>query len=212
MDNYFLARYAGAPATVFGFHGCSAEIAHKVICDGDEIRDSENDYDWLGSGKYFWEANPLRALQWAYDKYNGTDIEPAVIGACIDMSHCLNLLDSSGLSLLRKAYHRLKAAQIYNKINLPENSKCKNGTTLLRRLDCLVVNYARNLQKQKHNTPAFTTVRGVFWEGKELYPGAEMREKNHIQICVRDPKAVLCYFKPRYFNISELLKEMDSKN
>jgi hypothetical protein len=32
------------------------------------LRPSDNPYDWLGTGIYFWEANPLRALQFAQER------------------------------------------------------------------------------------------------------------------------------------------------
>lgn len=47
---------------------------------------SNNDYDWLGSGIYFWENNSLRALNFATELKNtvgrNSRIEkPAVVGA-----------------------------------------------------------------------------------------------------------------------------------
>ncbi|TSA32147.1 MAG: hypothetical protein D4R64_16610 [Porphyromonadaceae bacterium] len=44
------------------------------------------------------------------------------------------------------------------------------------------------------------SVRGVFFEGKELYPNSGFREKNHIQICVRNPNCIKGYFLPRNVN------------
>ena len=43
----------------------------------------------------------------------------------------------------------------------------------------------------------FDSVRGVFWEGKELYKNAGFREKDHIQICIRNPNCIKGYFLPR---------------
>lgn len=181
-----------------------------MLCKGEDIKDSTNDYDWLGSGKYFWEANPVRALEWAKRKYAKDKDEPAVIGACIDISQCLNLLDSSSLLLLRSAYDVLKIRGKYSKFIMPKNSGLRGDDVLLRRLDCLIVNFTCEIRKNTNRTSPFTTVRGVFWEGQELYPGAGMKEKNHIQICVRDTKAILCYFRPRYFNIKRILKNLEN--
>lgn len=44
---------------------------------------------------------------------------------------------------------------------------------------------------------AYDSVRGVFWEGKPLYPNAGFAEKNHIQICVCNPNCIKGYFLPR---------------
>lgn len=53
------------PGVVLGFHGCDREVAEAVLCGKDEVRVSNNAHDWLGSGAYFWENNPSRALAWA---------------------------------------------------------------------------------------------------------------------------------------------------
>jgi hypothetical protein len=47
---------------------------------------------------------------------------------------------------------------------------------------------------------AYDSVKGVFWEGDELYPNAGFREKDHIQICVRNPNCIKGYFLPRELN------------
>ena len=41
---------------------------------------SDNDYDWLGNGIYFWEEAPARAYEWAKWKFED---DAAVIGAKI---------------------------------------------------------------------------------------------------------------------------------
>jgi hypothetical protein len=53
-----------------------------------------------------------------------------------------------------------------------------------------------NLQEKKCNE-TFDSVRGVFWEGNEPYPNAGFREKNHIQISVRNPNCIKGFFIPR---------------
>ncbi|SEK41780.1 hypothetical protein SAMN05421740_101809 [Parapedobacter koreensis] len=42
----------------------------------------------------------------------------------------------------------------------------------------------------------FDSVRGVFWEGNPLYPTAGFREKDHIQICIRNIDCIKGYFLP----------------
>ena len=44
----------------------------------------------------------------------------------------------------------------------------------------------------------YDTVRSIFWEGNEIYPDAGFKEKNHIQICVRDAKLIKGFFIPRH--------------
>lgn len=202
MKEYFLDRYAGTPMVAFGFHGCKKSVAQKVINTNEDIIDSNNDYDWLGTGKYFWESNPERAMEWTKSKYRGQKDGPAVIGACIDLTACLNLLDKSNLNKLKIAYEILEIKRKKAGLELPKNTSSQNddissNDKLYRKLDCLVINELCNRNEGKK----FTTVRGVFWEGNELYPSAGFKEKNHIQICVRDPKAILCHFYPRCFDI-----------
>lgn len=66
---------------------------------------------------------------------------------------------------------------------------------ILRNLDHAVIEFlheSRKIQK----LPPFDTVRAAFWEGNDLYPNAGFKEKNHIQICVRNPNCIKGYFRP----------------
>lgn len=73
--------YQKLPNLVLGFHGCRKEVFESVVYQGEALKASENEYDWLGHGIYFWEQNYQRAVEWATNRY-GT--EHAVIGAVID--------------------------------------------------------------------------------------------------------------------------------
>lgn len=57
--------YKKLPNLVLGFHGCDREVFEKVVFYGEPMRISNNTYDWLGNGMYFWEQNYLRAYEWA---------------------------------------------------------------------------------------------------------------------------------------------------
>ena len=41
--------------TVFGFHGCDKRVADAVLTGKTKLSASENAYDWLARGIYFWE-------------------------------------------------------------------------------------------------------------------------------------------------------------
>ena len=92
-----------------GFHGCDREVAEKILVGKEEVRASENQYDWLGSGAYFWENNPARALAWAEflasPRYRGKRkvTQPAVLGAIIDPGNCLDLTEASSLAHVHAA-------------------------------------------------------------------------------------------------------------
>jgi hypothetical protein len=65
-----------------------------------------------------------------------------------------------------------------------------------RPLDCAVIQ-ANHEFLSKDNLDPYDSVRGVFWEGGDLYPGAGMKEKNHIQICIRNINCIKSFFIPR---------------
>src|SRR3954452_1098491 len=60
------SAYEYQPSFVLGFHGCDKEVGERILC-GEEphLKHSEQKYDWLGHGIYFWEGNPSRAMDWA---------------------------------------------------------------------------------------------------------------------------------------------------
>jgi hypothetical protein len=88
-----------SPQTVFGFHGCDRAVFDLVIKNGSSISNSENDYDWLGHGVYFWEGSYKRALDWA--KSSKKIKNPAVIGAFIRLGNCIDLLDTEHLQKVK---------------------------------------------------------------------------------------------------------------
>jgi len=53
------------PSFVLGFHGCDEVLAESVFAGKTTLTASQNNYDWLGHGIYFWENNPQRALDYA---------------------------------------------------------------------------------------------------------------------------------------------------
>ena len=65
LDNMDESLYSRRSNLVIGFHGCDQSVVEKVIAGKTELLASTNDYDWLGSGIYFWENNEERAWQWA---------------------------------------------------------------------------------------------------------------------------------------------------
>lgn len=192
--------YSRRSNLVIGFHGCDQSIAQKVVIGEESLLASTNDYDWLGNGIYFWENNEARALQWAQElsKRKNTSIKnPAVIGAVIDLGYCLDLTDSTYLSELRRAYNAL--VDLYEELGkpLPQNTDIGKSTDrLIRKLDCAVIQTAHKINRDANKRP-YDSVKGVFWEGKPLYPNAGFAEKNHIQICVCNPNCIKGYFLPR---------------
>jgi len=193
--------YSTRSGLVLGFHGCDESVAMKVLTGETFLKRSVNNYDWLGHGSYFWENSPSRAMEFAvhlqkFPNHSKGKIEkPAVIGAVIDLGYCLDLLDFDNLQLLKKGYQMLQLTSDY--VNFPKNKSIGGiGDILLRELDCAVIEALHTFEEDSHQQP-FDSIRGVFTEGKELYPNAGFREKDHIQICVRNPNCIKGFFLPR---------------
>ncbi len=192
------SNYEIASGLVIGFHGCDRSLGEALIRrERKHLLLSRNDYDWLGTGIYFWEGNALRALQFAEERARGgknsrgTIQDPFVLGALINPGRTLNLADSGALAGVRRAFEFLSGTSAANGQTPPSNGRGLRA----RRLDCLVFNLLHQL-REAEGLPPYDTVRGLFFEGDELYPGAGMREANHVQICVRNPNRILAYFDP----------------
>jgi hypothetical protein len=191
------------PGFVLGFHGCDAATAIAVLSGRVEhLRPSENSFDWLGSGIYFWEASLTRARQYVRTSMirpspkQGAIREPAVIGAVIELGHCLDMLDTKYFDIVRDAFELLKQTTTRFGRPLPVNRPLgKSIDTILRDLDCSVINLVHQHRNENHLQP-FDSVRAAFVEGRPLYEGASFYDLNHIQICVRNPKCIKGYFRP----------------
>jgi len=190
--------YSKLPNLVLGFHGCDRTTFDAVIRQGQCLEPSENDYDWLGHGIYFWEGNLSRAWDYAKELKRRNRIKTeAVIGAVIDLAYCLNLLETESLQIVKMGYKILKRKCDLVGIPLPTNSPGGSKTDLLlRRLDCAVIETVHEYMKEERGR-AYDSVRGVFVEGEALYDGAGFHAKNHIQICIRNPNCIKGFFAPR---------------
>jgi hypothetical protein len=111
------------------------------------------------------------------------------------------LLDYENLSHLKDAHEILVETIKKSGFSLPQNKTAKGSgkDLLLRELDCAVIETLHQV-REAQGLPEFDSVRGVFWEGKELYPDAGFREKDHIQICIVNPNCIKGYFVPRKIN------------
>jgi hypothetical protein len=122
---------------------------------------------------------------------------PFVVGAVIDLGNCLDLTDAGSLDIIRAGYEEFRRTIEQAGATLPENESAGRGDNDLvrRHLDCAVVNFVHLLREREINP--FDTVRGIFTEGDELYPGARIMAKTHVQVCVRNPKkSIKGYFRP----------------
>lgn len=197
-----------ATSFVLAYHGCERSIADQAVAGKIDILHSDRAYDWLGPGAYFWEADPTRAMEWATGKIARNEYKTAaVIGAVIDLGHCLDLANRENLELVRLAYKAFKTEQKLAGLSLPQNRKAPgqpDKDRLLRYLDCAVINHLHNailrVPAERRLVPPFDTVRGMFTEGRQLYPGCGYREKTHVQIAVLNTDCIKGIFYPRNSN------------
>jgi hypothetical protein len=184
---------------VLGYHGCDVSQAERVFAAKTSLAASENDYDWLGNGVYFWEHNAQRAHEFARElrdrpRPRRTKIRrPAVVGAIIDLGDCLNLLDSRFIEMVKQAHDDLTL--IHGEADEPLPSNSGGPDRLMRRLDCAVIQ-TLHATREDRKEPAFDTVRAAFVEGEPIYDDAGFRAKNHIQLCVRNIACIKGYFRP----------------
>lgn len=96
-----------------------------------------------------------------------------------------------------------------NKV-LPRNRDLANDNhkdKILRELDCSVIEFMHNeILKQVRSDiqnkgfpeyKIFDSTRGMFTEGGPVFKGSGIFEKNHIQICIRNPNRIQGFFTPR---------------
>lgn len=98
--------------------------------------------------------------------------------------------------MLKESYKFLCDSFSNYDLPLPENIKSNSGELLRRNLDCAVIETAHGITKQLE-MPDYDSVRGVFFEGNDLYKNAGFKEKNHIQIAIRNQNCIKGFFIPR---------------
>ncbi|MET0482453.1 MAG: hypothetical protein ABWZ27_05985 [Aestuariivirgaceae bacterium] len=177
---------------VLGYHGCDLKVGEEVLASS-PFKSSENDYDWLGFGIYFWEANPIRGLNYAKEtmrRRRSKITEPFVVGAVIDLGICLDLTTSFGIATVQRGFASLRRSHGESGIPIPKNSDDK----LRRQLDCAVIQRVHEIFNDAA-LPSFDTVRGLFTEGEPAYEGAAFNAKTHIQIAVRNPRCIKGVFR-----------------
>lgn len=195
--------YKPQPSFVLGFHGCDEDVGRRVIEGHDHLQASENKYDWLGNGVYFWEGSPQRAWEWAESVHRRRPSfikRPFVVGAVIDLGYCFNLFDRSASEELSAAYAGLKLAAHEQGIDLPIN-RGGSRERPLRFLDRAVIEFMHGLREETL-TPSgaplrpYDSMRAPFLEGADVFDGAGIKAMNHVQVAVRNKNCIKGYFLP----------------
>jgi hypothetical protein len=162
---------------VYGYHGTSKQSAQEIIDRG--FNYSINDYDWLGTGVYFFQDAPIRALTWVKQRYPDS---AAVIKSELMLENCIDLLDIGWYPIIRDTYSMFVLE--YQKANIPlpnQNPQISKA----HRLDCAFFNYiVEKIFASQDKT--IDSIRAVFNEGNRIYPNSAICDRAHIQILIRD--------------------------
>lgn len=177
---------------VLGYHGCDRALGERMLSGRAKFLRSENDYDWLGPGVYFWETNPGRALEFAEEKKSRNQgiSEAFVVGAVVDLGMCLDLTTKDSIDDLRNAYASLEGTFRVRGVQLPTNGP----KPWMKFLDCAVVRRLHEIIEDS-GAPCVDSVRGIFQEGNPIYPGSAFLEKTHVQIAVMNPGCIKAVFR-----------------
>jgi hypothetical protein len=183
---------------VLGYHGCEKSVADRVLMGNDSLKKSEKSYDWLGSGIYFWEHGPERALDWAMEqKQCGKIKSPSVLGAVIHLGNCFDFMDVRSTRILAEAFPKFIQRQESLGQELPANEAKGDGDKdlLRRKLDCSMINWLCDVMEEDQSTP-FDSVRGMFQESEPAFEGSSIFLKSHIQLAIRNTACIVGYFRP----------------
>lgn len=161
---------------VNGYHGTSQEKAEDILDEGYDL--SQNPYDWLGHGAYFFQDGPERAARFA-GKWEDENSEIAVLKSEINLNRrgtCIDFLDTKWNNVMQVAYERFR---LKVESTLPEQS------FYVRKLDCAVLNHACEEIFPEQDIQV-SSLRAAFDEGGPIYEGSKILNLSHVQIAVRD--------------------------
>jgi len=166
--------YSKHPGLIYGFHGCVKSVALDVINQKKQLKESKNEYDWLGHGIYFWQGSYSRALDYATmlsnhptrNKANPIK-KPYVIGAVISLGKCLDLLDYQNLNFLSIGYEIFVESTLSSDMPKIKGVPGESKDLLRRNLDCAVFQTIHEAAELAEQEP-FDSVRGIFFELKRI--------------------------------------------
>ena len=167
------------PREVIGFHGTSRDAVDRVLAR--DIRRSDQQFEWLGTGFYLWQDSPWRARQWAEQHHRD---QPAVIAARVGLDGCLDLMNPRWQRELRNADREFVTECLAEERTVPVNRD--SG---YRARDCATINWY--CDRVAEDGLVIRSVRAIFEEGEPIFEASSIRTKSHVQVAVRDLTAIL---------------------
>lgn len=198
------------------YHGCDVTTRDDLISGRlKHLSHSNNQYDWLGPGAYFFEGDVERALLFAEashrnpsKRYTARPIAtPAVVGAVLQVQNWLDMTTQAGIKEFSLAYHAfadgLNAAGKPIPVNRP--ASVTDTDVIYRALDNAVFTWLHKAREsQEPPLPSFQAVRAAFHQGDRVAPTSGFHANTHIQISLRENACVIGWFLP---SGAELLTE-----
>ncbi len=186
---------------VVAYHGCDRETENALVSGSlRNLTPSNNPYDWLGPGIYFFQDDWRRALMFAQAsadnpsrKFTAQPIEnPSVVGALLKLSSVLDISTQEGIDAFRVSYQALQKSGV----RLKENRKSKpdDPDVILRGLDRQVFINLHQMYIDQ-GLPPLDAVRGAFPQGQPVAPTSAIFANSHVQIALLNPECVLGYFR-----------------
>ena len=191
---------------LIGYHGCD-----QSTCDGlvnrsiPHLNTSDNPYDWLGTGAYFFLDDRERAFHFAkyacdnpHKKTTAKPIlNPAVVGAVIKVDNVWDLSVIAGRKFFSETLARmnLEFTAAGKKIPVNKRKNSDDDLPLLRLQDRAVIDIACTAAESTGKP--FDAVQGIFQQGSPLTDLSGFHDLSHTQISIRHPaKSIIGYFVP----------------
>lgn len=184
---------------IVAYHGCDATVRDDLVSGKlGTLEFSKNSYDWLGDGIYFFESDAGRAARFASASANNPEkkysarpiVTPAVVGALLRVSWCLDMTTQEGLSIYKETHSELTQLGITLPVN--QQADINDKEVILRNLDRFVINAAA--AKAEEDGRPYEMVRGAFPQGGPIVASSAFRNDSHIQLALRNSSCVLGWF------------------
>lgn len=194
---------------LLAYHGCDVTTRDDLVSGRISCLDhSQNPYDWLGPGAYFFEGDVERAYMFASASHNNPSKmytarpigTPAVVGAVLSVQHWLDMTTQAGLNEFSLVYPILLAGLAEAGSPVPENRPAgeDDADIILRKLDNAIFTLIHDIRANSTPPlPRFQAVRGAFHQGEEIAPKSGFHKGTHVQIAVHDDSCVEAWFLPK---------------
>lgn len=205
---------------VLAYHGCDITTRDDLVAGRTHLKKSNNSYDWLGSGIYFYESDMERALAHAYAVNERPELQlaskaiasPAVVGVVLDVTRWLDMSTKLGLAEFETAATTYLHGLRNGGLPTPQNRAAFEGDTdmLHRPFDKAVfdlihstraIAFEEAMTKRKSvdllsKLLPYQAIRSHFKQGNAISDSSGFFTKNHVQICLLDSSCIVSYFLP----------------